>query len=130
MFQALALSFSAHWLIAYLYLKRQPLSWSQSLYGYFVGFRNLIEGFGGLVMIPFIKRWVYVPDTAILGAGLATGGLSLILTGLSTVTFCVFLGKTLSTTPAYYMHYLLLDAHAHQTFGLKFTSYAKSTFRK
>ncbi len=73
-------------------MRRQPLSWSQSLFGYYTGFRNAVEAFGLLVLVPFIKRVVHVEDTVLLAASLITNGLAMIVIGCSTISPLIFIG--------------------------------------
>ena len=63
------------------------------MYGYYVGFKSLLEILSNFVMLPFIKRYMSVPDTVVCGASLVLSGIYMILTGLSTVTIFVYLGR-------------------------------------
>ena len=113
------LYFTARWLVAYLYLKRQPLSWSQSMYGGWEGFRNVITGTGSLIILPLIKRYSAVPDTIILGLALLSTGASMILIGLSKVTVMVFLGKLVFLSK-YLTLYTYMKYFVERTSGMKF----------
>jgi hypothetical protein len=56
--------------IVYLYLKRSPLAFSQSLYGIFRGLKAFGLGVGLLVFLPLLRYLFHLSDMAcaILGA--------------------------------------------------------------
>ena len=84
---------AADWLIGYLFLRRQPLSWTQSMYGYYVGCSAFSHGFALLCIMPVLKRRLHMTDTGILiFATFLQAGAEAVF-GLCTVSWMVFLGK-------------------------------------
>ena len=80
--------------VGYLYLKKSPLGWSQSLYGYYSGYNRLIIGVASLVIVPVFKDILHLPDTTILLVGLLSSSFSELFLSFSTKTWMVFMGRT------------------------------------
>lgn len=79
--------------ILLLYLRRDPLGWSQSLFGYFKGMENLLRGLMLLLVLPLFKKKLHVRDTTVVIGGILSKVVGLVLMGLATQTWLVFLGK-------------------------------------
>ena len=85
-------SFSAHSL-EFLYFRHPPLSWSQTLYGYYNGFSNLIHAFASLIILPILKQTAGCLDESLLAVGIVSDMLGRTWTGLCKTTWMVFLSK-------------------------------------
>ncbi|KAI0228387.1 Solute carrier family 46 member 3 [Lamellibrachia satsuma] len=77
--------------LGYLYVKRYPLSWSQSLYGQFKGVCIAVTGICAIVLVPLLKKKFYATETMMLVASLVSMFLSIILYGVSVKTWMLFL---------------------------------------
>ncbi|KAK7471504.1 hypothetical protein BaRGS_00035843 [Batillaria attramentaria] len=76
--------------ILLLFLRREPLGWSQSLYGYFKGVENLLRGLVLILALPLLKRKAHVRDTSLAMAGMVSKIVGLVLLSLATQTWIVF----------------------------------------
>ena len=92
----ICLWFTASWLIGYLYLRRQPLSWTQSLYGYYVGVLALVHGVALVAIMPLMKKVMKVTDTGILIFATILQAVAEAFFGFCTKTWMVFLGEWIS----------------------------------
>ena len=80
--------------VAFLFLRRQPLSWSQSQYGIFVGYGRMLSGVFSLFFIPLLKHYVDAKDTVLLILGLLSSCASELYFAFCVLTWMVFLGKS------------------------------------
>ncbi|XP_076464411.1 proton-coupled folate transporter-like [Babylonia areolata] len=82
--------------ILLLFLRREPLAWSQTLFGYFKGLENLLRGLVLMVALPLLKRKLRVRDTSLVLGGLVSKVAGLVLLGLATHTWMVFCAGVVS----------------------------------
>lgn len=68
------------------------------MFGYFKGAENLLKGLMLVVVLPILKKKLHVRDTAIVMGGAMSKVAGLIILGIATKTWIVFIGR----------HYLLL----------------------
>ncbi len=87
------MSIAAPYILSYLFLISQPLSWSQTLYGIFSGYMNIMKAIGLIVILPLIKMYRHTPDTLCLAWGYASAIVSQVLFAVSVKTWMVFLCK-------------------------------------
>ncbi|KAL8619698.1 hypothetical protein ACOMHN_025784 [Nucella lapillus] len=76
--------------ILLLFLRREPLAWSQTLFGYFKGLDNLLRGLVLLIALPLLKKKLRVRDTSLALGGVMSKVVGLVLLGLSTQSWMVF----------------------------------------
>ena len=91
-FLNLTLTFSASWSLSYLYTKKFPLSWSQTMYGINAGYTVGIKGLALLLINPLLKKRLGMRDTSIMIMSLVTNAFGEMLFGFSTHTWMVFIG--------------------------------------
>lgn len=77
--------------ILLLFLRREPLSWPQSMYGYYKGMENLLRGLVLVTVLPLLKKKMKTRDTSLAMAGMASKSMGLILLGVANQTWIVFL---------------------------------------
>lgn len=83
---------SAIYTVGYLFLKKSPLGWSQSLYGYYTGYQKLMMGLSCILIVPVFKEILHLSDTSILLIGLLSSSLSEFFFSFCTKTWMVFMG--------------------------------------
>jgi hypothetical protein len=83
---------TASWLIGYLYLRRQPLSWTQTRYGYYVGVLAIVHGIALIAIMPLMKNVMHITDTGILIFSTLLQAVAEAFFGFCTKTWMVFLG--------------------------------------
>ena len=86
-------AFAATWSLAYLFTKKQPLSWPQSLYGYYAGYSTGLRSLSLLLIGPLFKRRLGMRDTSIMILSLLTNAAGEAFMGFSHVTWMVFVGE-------------------------------------
>lgn len=74
-----------------LFVSHSPLSWSYSLYGYLQGLHNGLRGLLLISLLPLLKKVGFRDSTLVL-TGLVSKVAGLVLLGLSSKTWMVFLG--------------------------------------
>ena len=79
--------------IGYLFLRRQPLSWSQTLYGVFNGYSDAVFTLFVLFGIPFLKVRLRWRDTTLMLVGVVSQCIGQAYMGFCVVTWMVFLGE-------------------------------------
>ncbi len=89
--------------VGYLFLMRYPLNWSQSLFGYYVGFLLTIRGINLLVLIPLLKVRFQIRDTTLFFLGILSFATSEFLFAFVRATWQVFTGE-------YWYIYILFTA--------------------
>ncbi|XP_076450271.1 uncharacterized protein LOC143286547 [Babylonia areolata] len=77
--------------IRLLYLKRSPRNWSYTTYGYFQGSGSFVRGAAVLLLLPLLKKMASPRDTTLILAGLVSKVAGLVLLGLATETWTIFL---------------------------------------
>ncbi|KAK7501898.1 hypothetical protein BaRGS_00006984 [Batillaria attramentaria] len=77
--------------ISLLYLKRAPRNWSYTTYGYFSGATHCTRGAAVLLLLPLLKRVTSLKDTVLIMAGLVSKMAALIILGLATQDWLIFL---------------------------------------
>ena len=87
----------AYYILIFLYTKMQPLSWSQTTFGYYMGGTHVAKAFGMLLVLPLLKR-CGVKDTYLLMIALITQTICGFILGWSKTTWMVFLGLCSSFT--------------------------------
>ena len=78
--------------VVFLFALRDPLCWTMKLTGYFLAFKVFLNGLASLLVVPFLAS-CGVGDGVIILAGLLSGAVSLIVMGLATKTWIMFLGE-------------------------------------
>ena len=76
--------------LAFLFVKKQPLSWSQTLFGYYHGLKRMLQSLGLFVVLPLLKK-AGLADAVILMIGILSSTAGQIIFGFSTTTWMVFL---------------------------------------
>ncbi|XP_074651711.1 lysosomal proton-coupled steroid conjugate and bile acid symporter SLC46A3-like isoform X2 [Tubulanus polymorphus] len=84
-------AFSAHNDLAYLYLRHAPRNFTQTEYGYYLGFTNAMSGIGLIVILPLFKHYLLLWDTILIIIGFSARGIALIVLAVSMVKWLVFL---------------------------------------
>lgn len=74
-----------------LFVLRTPLCWGPATLGVFMAFRFFMQGFGGIVGIGLLKR--FMSDINVTRVGMLTQSASLLFFAFSDRTWMVFLGK-------------------------------------
>ena len=74
-----------------LYSLGPPLCWTSDWLGYFLALKAFLNGLGALFVLPLLV-FCNVRDTTILIVGLISGAAGLVLMGLSTTTWIMFIG--------------------------------------
>lgn len=82
--------------LSYLHLKHEPLSWSQSMYGYFRGVSNGIRALTIFLLVPLLRKKLPLQDPQLMMLAFATYAISRTVFGLSTKTWLVFMGNLTS----------------------------------
>ena len=77
--------------LTYLVVKRQPLSWSQTKYGVWMGLRNCFGGTFLVVVVPILRKYLDPKDTTLLLAGLISAALGQLVLSIGTYDWIVFL---------------------------------------
>ena len=77
---------------SYLFVIRQPLSWSQTLFGIFSGVDYVMRGLGGVVIPPILKSF-HVRDTICLFWAYVSQFATSMIFAFSKKTWMVFLCK-------------------------------------
>ena len=80
--------------VVFLFALRAPLCWSMDIIGYFLAFKVFMNGLASLLVVPFLVAFA-VSDATIIQVGLLSGAASLVMMGLATKTWVMFLGKTI-----------------------------------
>ena len=78
--------------VVILYTIGEPLCWASDLIGYFLALKLFFNGISLLVILPILLA-IGLSDTVILSLGFISGSSALIIMGLSTHTWMMFLGK-------------------------------------
>ena len=76
--------------VSYLFLKRRPLSWSQTTYGIFVGIYKFITAAALLTLVPLMKNKFRMHDSLIIILAIISTSLGELFFGLSTKSWMVF----------------------------------------
>lgn len=86
--------------VVIFYSLGEPLCWSANLVGYFLALKVFLNGMASLLLLPLFSA-VGLPDTVIILLGLASGSAALIIMGLATHTWMMFIGEYVCLTPLY-----------------------------
>ena len=78
--------------VVIFYSLGEPLCWSPDLIGYFLALKVFLSGLGSLLLLPLFSA-IGLPDTFIIIFGLASGSAALIIMGLATHTWMMFIGR-------------------------------------
>lgn len=78
--------------VVILYTIGEPLCWASDLIGYFLALKLFFNGISLLVILPILLA-IGLSDTVILSLGLISGSSALVIMGLSTRTWMMFLGE-------------------------------------
>ncbi|ELT95720.1 hypothetical protein CAPTEDRAFT_180882 [Capitella teleta] len=79
------------WTLSYLFLRHEPLSWTPTMFGHFSGLNAGLRGICLLLALPLMKKYAKMTDTMIMIIGSVSGILSLVVFGVSTETWMVYL---------------------------------------
>lgn len=79
--------------VVIFYSLGEPLCWSPDFIGYFLALKVFLSGLGSLLLLPLLSA-VGLPDTVIILFGLASGSAALVIMGLATQTWMMFIGRT------------------------------------
>ena len=85
--------FAAFIAVGYLYLIRQPLSWTPTFYGIFSGYTFILKGVVVVIAVPILKKKFHVRDTTILIWAFVTAVADMVVFSFSVKTWMVFLCK-------------------------------------
>lgn len=77
--------------VVILYALGQPLCWSPDLIGYFLSLKVFLNGVASLIILPVLLL-CGLSDTLVVLIGLVAGAASLVMMGLATKTWIMFLG--------------------------------------
>ncbi len=87
-------------ILSYLYLCKQPLSWSPTLYGIFIFYALTVTAIGQVVIIPVFRNRLRMRETTIVLCAIVSAAAGMTLFAFCVYTWMVFLGeatvKTLS----------------------------------
>ena len=78
--------------VVILYTIGEPLCWASDLIGYFLALKLFFNGISLLAILPILLA-IGLSDTVILILGLISGSTALVIMGLSTDTWMMFLGE-------------------------------------
>jgi MFS family permease len=78
--------------VVILYSLGEPLCWSPDFIGYFLALKVFLSGLGSLLLLPLLSA-IGLPDTIIIMFGLASGSAALVIMGLATHTWMMFIGS-------------------------------------
>lgn len=79
--------------VVILFALRDPLCWSMKIIGYFLALKVFLNGISSLFVLPLLSAML-VSDAVIILVGLISGAVSLIVMGLATKTWMMFIGKS------------------------------------
>ena len=79
--------------LSYLLLKRQPLSWSQTKYGIWIGVRHCFTGTFLVIVVPILRKYLDPKDTTLLIPGLISAALGEMVLSVGISDWIVFLCK-------------------------------------
>lgn len=78
--------------VVFLYSMGQPLCWGAETVGYFLALKVFFNGLASLLVLPLLVA-LHISDTIIAMIGLISGGVALVMMGVATRTWIMFLGK-------------------------------------
>ena len=78
--------------VVIFYSLGEPLCWSPDFIGYFLALKIFLSGLGSLFLLPLLSA-VGLSDTIIILFGLASGAAALVIMGLATKTWMMFIGN-------------------------------------
>ena len=81
--------------VVIIYAHGEPLCWNFDLIGYFLAAKVFLNGIASLIFLPILGS-LKVPDTMIVLIGLLAGAAALLIMGLASVTWVMFLGEYVS----------------------------------
>ncbi len=84
---------AANYILMYLFLIRQPLSWGQTMFGMYSGYMNIMMSIGLIVVFPLMKTYCHTPDTFTLAWAYVSAIVSNVVFAFSIKTWLVFLCK-------------------------------------
>ena len=77
--------------VVIFYSLGEPLCWSPDFIGYFLALKVFLSGLGSLLLLPLLSA-IGLPDTVIILFGLVSGIAALVIMGLATKTWIMFIG--------------------------------------
>lgn len=77
--------------VVFLYTMGEPLCWSTKIIGYFLALKVFCNGIASLFVLPLMVA-LHFSDTLIVLIGLASGGVGLVMMGVATKTWIMFVG--------------------------------------
>ena len=86
-------TFAGGIILSYLYLCKQPLSWSSTMYGVFVFYGLTVTAIGQVVLVPIFRQRLNMRETSILLCAIVSAAMGMALFAFSTRTWIVFLGE-------------------------------------
>lgn len=104
--------FAAKHSLAYLYVRKQPLNWSQTLYGYYNGCAAILSMVGPLLILPLLRAKLRMRDTNIIVLAFTSTTMSMVWFAFSTQTWMVFMGKYNMTFDLHLVAYLIIPVLA------------------
>lgn len=81
--------------VVFLYALGKPLCWGTSLIGYFLALKVFCNGLASLFVLPLMVA-LRVSDASVVMIGLISGSAGLVLMGVATETWMMFLGRSMS----------------------------------
>ena len=100
-----------------LFALGSPLCWGTALIGYFLAAKVFMNGLATLFLLPLLSL-LGVGDSLLVAGGLVAGGAALVLMGLATHTWMMFLGVSWSTTSHHLSLSIYLSIYISYTIGL------------
>lgn len=79
--------------VVFLYSMGRPLCWKVQTVGYFLALKVFCNGLASMFVLPLLVA-LHVSDALIVLIGLVSGGVALVMMGVATETWIMFLGKS------------------------------------
>ena len=92
----------ASWSLVYLYTKKYPLSWSQTMYGIYTGYTLLLQGIAAFLIGPLLQKRIGMSDITVIMFSMFMTGMGEVLFSFCTKTWMVFIGYVIGA----YLYYM------------------------
>ena len=96
--------------VVIFYALGEPLCWGPTFVGFFLALKVFLNGMASLLLLPLLST-IGIPDTIIILMGLGSGAAALVIMGLSTHTWMMFIGNywgKKKTNQIFLLHFCLL----------------------
>ena len=84
---------AAQMTLGYLYVRKQPLSWSNTLYGIWASYTLFVGSLGVVTILPLLKNRLHMRETTILFLALVSMSASCAMFAFSVNTWMAFGGR-------------------------------------